>query len=291
MMTNAMRLVTLSLAVCSAALLGCAQPDRAERADLTGPAPASERSAAPTRKGQMPSETNPDKPATGLLFRQVRVGADTRRYAVYVPRDYAPGTPTPTIVFLNGRGECGGDGAKQAVVGLGSAALLQSDKWPFIIVFPQKPDFNTQWVDHEDLVLATLDATQKEFNVDRTRTYLTGLSQGGAGTWAIGSRRAELFAAIAPVCGYGEPAKVAAGLRGMPIWAFHGEKDDVVLPAQTRALVAAVEAQGGPIKPKATYFPDANHNSWDPAYRTQDLGAWLLQHRREGALQPVKSPS
>lgn len=217
-------------------------------------------------------------PSTGLLFRELTIDGVARRYAIYVPRDYAPKTPMPAIVFLNGSGECGTDGAKHAVVGLGSAAMLQIDKWPFIIVFPQKPDQKSQWIDHDKLVLAALEATRREFAIDPARTYLTGLSQGGAGTWAIGAKHGALFAAIAPVCGYGDPAQLAAPLKDMPVWAFHGEKDDVVPPAQTRNIVAAIESAGG--HPKATYFPDANHNSWDAAYRTQDLGAWLLSHRK-----------
>ncbi len=226
----------------------------------------------------MPHSASSDPLPTGLLFREVTVRGESRRYAVLIPRGYQPGTPMPTIVFLNGAGECGVDGSKQAVVGLGSAALLNPAQWPFIVVFPQKPTMKAQWAEHEDLVMATLRATQSEYSVDVSRVYLTGLSQGGAGTWAIGAKHPEVFAAIAPVCGYGEPAPLGAALKGMPIWAFHGEKDDIVKPEQTRKIVAAIEAVGG--KPKATYFPEANHNSWDPAYRNPELGAWFLQHRK-----------
>ena len=65
----------------------------------------------------------------------------------------------------------------------------------------------------------------------------------------------------------------------MPIWAFHGGKDDVVPVSATEKLVAAIKAAGG--DPKLTIFPDLKHNSWDAAYRTQKLGEWFLQHKKK----------
>jgi dipeptidyl aminopeptidase/acylaminoacyl peptidase len=66
----------------------------------------------------------------------------------------------------------------------------------------------------------------------------------------------------------------------LPVWAFHGEKDDVVKPEQTRGIVAAIKAHAPGADVNATYFPQANHNSWDDAYRTQKLGEWLVLPRR-----------
>jgi len=235
------------------------------------------------RLGQASGETRvtSSRIQTGLLFRSLATGDTMSKYAVYVPRDYDPAKPSPCILFLHGKGECGTDGQKQAVVGLGSAALLQHERWPFIVIFPQKPDEEKQWSEFEDLALSALSETRAEFAIDESRVYLSGLSQGGAGTWAIGARHPELFAALAPVCGYGDPVKVLgeSSIKGLPIWAFHGEKDDVVKPELTRALVAAAEKAGAQVK--ATYFPEANHNSWDSAYRDTELPVWLLTNKRE----------
>lgn len=222
--------------------------------------------------------------ATGVLFREVEIAGTNRRYAIYVPRNYSHDQTWPCVVFLNGRGECGIDGTRQLAVGLMPAILAEPDRWPAIVVFPQKPDQQTQWADHDDMVMAILERTRLEFNIDANRRYLTGLSQGGAGTWAIGANHADLWAAIAPVCGYGEPAALAPALVEMPIWAFHGLKDDIVKPEQTVAIIDAIKAEqsrmGKGTEPKATYFPDANHNSWDPTYRGGDLPKWLFAQRR-----------
>ena len=215
----------------------------------------------------------------GILARSVVAEGKERKYAVYVPRDYDGDKAWPVIVFLNGMGECGEDGQKQLTVGLMPAVNSAAGAWPFIVVFPQKPKSETQWIDHDDLVMVALAKTMKEFKVDKDRVYLTGLSQGGAGTWAIGARHADVFAAIAPVCGYGTLSESEAkALKDMPLWAFHGGKDDVVPPRKSEILIESVRAAGG--EPKLTIFPDANHNSWDAAYRTQKLNEWFLKQQK-----------
>jgi predicted peptidase len=214
---------------------------------------------------------------TGMLFKQLRVGEREYRYAVYVPRDYSRSKEWPVIVFLHGMGECGTDGSRQLAVGLGPAVLLAPERWPFLVVFPQKPSPRDRWDEHEEAVLAMVARVRKEYRVDGGRVYLTGLSQGGNGTWVIGSRRPEVWAAIAPVCGYGDPSVVGPGLTRVPVWAFHGEADPVVPASQTRDLAAAVERSGGSVK--VTIFPGVDHNSWDRAYRDERLYEWLLEHR------------
>jgi predicted peptidase len=254
MMTTARRIGALALILaCSA----CSTLDTA--------LPASEAPA-----------TTEDHMTTGFLFESVKVDGTDFGYAVYVPRGYTPDRKWPVIVFLNGRGECGMDGQKQVAVGLGTAVLAERDAWPFIIVFPQKPAADTNWVDHEKLVMATLDATTSSYSTDAARVYLTGLSQGGRGTWEIAAKHPDRFAAIAPVCGFGDPASIAPKVKGIPVWAFHGQKDDVVPPKSTTDIIDALKALGADAT--ATLYPNANHNSWDQAYRTEKLGEWFLAH-------------
>lgn len=225
---------------------------------------------------QMAHAPRPGPSTTGVLFDAATVHGRAHNIAIYAPRDYTPDREWPAIVFLNGRGECGNDGQRQLAVGLLPAILAEPEEWPFVVVFPQKPDQASAWSDHEELVLASLERAREGFRIDPRRVYLTGLSQGGCGTWLIGARHPEVFAALAPVCGYGEPEELGAGARGLAIWAFHGEADDVVKPAQTRALVARAEQLGARVR--ATYYPGVNHNAWDRAYRDEALGAWFLEH-------------
>ena len=212
----------------------------------------------------------------GILFKTLLLGEKSYNYAIQVPREYNATKDWPVIVFLNGAGECGTDGSKQVAVGLGTASLINAKKWPFIIIYPQKPTVQSAWEDHDAAVMAMLDQAKKDYRVDTKRLYLTGLSQGGHGTWYIGAKHADMWAAIAPICGYGDPAKVASDLKSMPIWAFHGEADRAVPVAQSHGFVDAITVAGG--TPKLTTYPGVDHNSWDKAYRDEPLAEWFLEH-------------
>ena len=228
--------------------------------------------------------------ARGVVFEALPSG---EKFAVYVPRGEAPKGGWPCIVFLNGSGECGTDGQRQLTQGLLPAVLNKPEEWPFVIVFPQKPTSKTKWIEHKEMVKGCFDQAARAWPVDRSRVYLTGLSQGGNGTWEIAAASPCVFTAIAPICGFGDPATVAPALAGcgVPVWAFHGEKDDVVKPEQTRAMVKAIaavrgvtaaevkqdEAKGDADGLRMTIYPDLNHGSWDRAYRDSGMAAWFLR--------------
>jgi predicted peptidase len=175
-------------------------------------------------------------------------------------------------------GESGIDGMKQVIQGLGSAIQWNVEAWPFIVVFPQKPDSRKQWEEYLTPVMAMLDQTKKDYSIDKARVYLTGLSQGGHGTWTFAAQRPDVWAAIAPVCGYAKPGEIAPKIKHLPVWAFHGDADSVVPAQQTRDMLAALRALGA--DPKESFYPGVNHNSWDKVYREENLAAWFLKHAR-----------
>lgn len=205
-----------------------------------------------------------------------------RRYAVFVPASYAPTKDWPVVVFLNGSGENGTDGVSQTHVGLGPFLVKHRDKVPFIAVFPQ----GRTWVrgGEAKAVFEILAAVQRDYRTDVNRVYLTGLSMGGFGTWELAMMRPDLFAAIVPICG-GGPVEYVANLRAMPIWAFHGAKDDRVPVELTRKLIRGLEKLGA--KPKYTEFPTLGHFCWDQAYETKGLFGWLLAQRRPNPPQAI----
>ncbi len=216
--------------------------------------------------------------STGFLTKTIKQGGEEYKYVVYVPADYDGSKPYPTIVFLNGAGECGRDGLKHVATGLGPAIMKDASKWPFLVLFPQKPTVRSNWEDHDALVMAMLDKTKAEYKVDTSRLYLTGLSQGGHGTWTIGAKHPDMFAALAPVCGWSDTS-TASTLKPLPIWCFHGEADPTVKVEKSHEMVDAVKAAGGDVK--LTTYPGVGHNSWDNAYGKEDLGAWFLQHTKK----------
>ncbi|MFO0971962.1 MAG: dienelactone hydrolase family protein [Phycisphaerae bacterium] len=198
-----------------------------------------------------------------------------RRYALFVPKSYDSGKAWPLVIFLHGSGECGTDGIAQTRVGLGPFVLKYRDKCPFIAVFPQ----GRGWFRNAEAkaVLEILAAVEQELSVDPGRIYLTGISMGGFGTWELATLRPDLFAAIVPICG-GGPTEAAPNLARVPIWCFHGARDDRVPPKLSRDMVQAVRAAGG--QPRFTEFPALGHLCWDQAYTTPGLFGWLLKQRR-----------
>lgn len=217
----------------------------------------------------------PQDAGKGFVSKNIPYEGAEVKYVVYVPPDYDAAKPTPAILFLHGAGETGNDGERQTKVGLGPAIRQNPEAWKFIILFPQAP--RRGWMTSEKLLLDMIEKTKKEYNVDATRLYCTGLSMGGMATWALAAKHPEMFAAIAPICGRGDPS-TAEKLKSIPIWNFHGDKDTAVPIAGSQQMIDAIKAAGG--NPKFTIYPGVGHNSWDKAYREEKLNEWFLQHKR-----------
>ena len=105
------------------------------------------------------------------------------------------------------------------------------------------------------------------FPSTRTRLYLTGLSMGGYGSWDLGTRLADRWAAVAPICGGGDEL-YADRLAGVPVWAWHGDADDVVPVRKSRTMIDAIRRAGG--EPRYTELAGVGHDSWTPAYTDPD---------------------
>jgi predicted peptidase len=223
-----------------------------------------------------------------FIERSVEVAGKTRRYQVFVPATAGAGRRSPVILFLHGAGERGDDNQRQVMIGLGPYARAHAADFPAIVVFPQSRE-NGDWgwdPENSAAAFAALEAATSEFGGDRDRTYLTGVSMGGFGTWALARERPDLFAALVPVCGgiardYDDApyADVARQFRDTPIRIFHGARDEVVSPEYSRRMAQALR-EAGARDARYTEFPDADHNAWDAAYATQELWTWLFAQRR-----------
>jgi predicted peptidase len=146
----------------------------------------------------------------------------TLNYLLFLPKEYGEDKSKrwPLILFLHGAGERGSDLNK--VKALGPPKLVAEGKeMSFIIVSPQAPERST-W-DSEALD-ALLGEIVRQYAVDEDRVYLTGVSMGGAGTWRLALAHPERFAAIAPICGWGDPG-MARPIGSIPTWVFHGARD------------------------------------------------------------------
>ena len=207
---------------------------------------------------------------------QVPVAEGGYEYQLHIPTGTRGEEGWPLLIFLHGSGERGSDIAKVKVHGPPKVAD-RDPAFPFILVSPQLPE-------GEDWDLAKLDAivdrAMEALPVDPARVYLTGLSRGGHATWRWAAEEPTRFAAIAPVAGRGNPG-TACRLMDLPVWAFHGDRDDVVLPEGSFAMSRAIRACGGR-QARLSIYPDLGHNAWDPAYDDPALYEWFLSHSLEG---------
>ena len=216
-------------------------------------------------------------------FRGRSVKRMELQYLLFLPPGYNEDKKKewPLILFLHGAGERGSDLVKVAVHGPPKLVKQRAD-FPFILVSPQCPA-GESWSD--EALIGLLDNVIKKHRVDKSRVYLTGLSMGGYGTFSLGLRHPERFAAIAPICGGGDflpillpPPGKEAILKRLPVWVFHGAKDPAVPLSESQRMVEALKHIGNQTV-KFTVYPEAGHDSWTETYNNQELYDWLLQHK------------
>jgi predicted peptidase len=201
----------------------------------------------------------------------------TMKHLLYRPKGYDEDDGRrPLLVFLHGAGECGDD--LDLVKRHGPPGLVEAGRdLPFLIAAPQSR--RGGWA--VGALDRWLDEVVAGSRVDEDRVYLTGISMGGFGTWAWAAARPDRFAAIAPICGGGDPTW-ADRLKGLPIRVFHGARDRIVPPECSEVMVAALKRVGADVR--YTLYPDAEHDSWTRTYDDPALYEWFLKHRRPTAL-------
>ena len=220
----------------------------------------------------------------GRTFCQAITQTVRLDYLLHLPNDYQEGADArwPLIVFLHGSEEGGDDLDLVKTHGV-PKIVEQKDDFPFVVVSPQCPS-NSFWIGYSahhtsqvDSLKPLLEHVLTTYSADPDRVYLTGLSNGGAATWALAARHPEMFAAIAPVCGYGHPL-MRYSLQDMPTWVFHGAKDSVVPPERSKELVTALREVGN--EPRFTLYDDLEHDCWTETYVNPKLYEWFLSHSR-----------
>ena len=230
----------------------------------------------------------------GIRFSGGEYTDEPFRYRLMEPSTMVPGERYPLVLFLHGADQRGTDNSAQLKH---LPERMAGDEYrrlfPCFLVAPQcRPD--RLWVEtprafdraaqrqqpgpQMQVVIAILADVMANAPVDTARLYLTGLSMGGFGAWDLGTRLAEQWAAVAPICGGGDE-KQAAKLVGVPVWAWHGADDDVVPVRKSRRMIEAIRAAGG--QPRYTELAGVNHDSWTTAYGDpHGLLAWMFAQRR-----------
>ena len=222
-------------------------------------------------------------------------------YRILFPKEYDVLKKYPLILILHGSGERGNDNESQLIHG---ASLFLKEEirasYPAIVVFPQcaKEDYWSNVltkVNNEGertfnfplegsptnamkLVEKLTKSIIEQYNADKNRIYVGGLSMGGMGTFEIVKRNPELFAAAFPICGGGNP-KTAEKLSRVNWWIFHGDKDQVVPHELSVMMSKAIKEAKGTVK--FTSYPDTGHDSWTAAFAEPNLLPWLFSQKNK----------
>lgn len=233
------------------------------------------------------------------------LGEDTLPCRILTPQDFTAGKKYPLVIFLHGAGERGND--NEAQLTWGADLFLDSANranFPAIVVFPQCPK-NQRWSDYTkkindekaelpvwtegemtrplQLVSAFIDTLLNSGSIDKKRVYLGGLSMGGYGSFELLWRKPNIFAAAIPICGGGNPAMIAGYRNDLPLWIFHGDKDNVIPVANSRMIFNLLKDKNKKIK--YTEYPGVGHDSWKNAFLEKDLFPWLFAQRLPSKLR------
>ena len=195
------------------------------------------------------------------------------KYLIQYPKGFSESGKYPVLFFFHGAGSRNSDTSKLPTNPFFVITKKYED-FPFVVVAPVCSE-NT-WFDMWETLKKLIEETIALPYVDKERVYIIGLSMGGYATWQMAMSMPECFAAIVPICGGGMYWN-AARLAGVPVWAFHGGQDKLVLPEESIKMVDAVNKNGG--NAKLTIYPDNKHDAWSDTYANPEVFAWLLSHR------------
>ncbi|TMQ11005.1 MAG: hypothetical protein E6J90_35445 [Deltaproteobacteria bacterium] len=237
---------------------------------------ASSRAAPHSGAGDSMSEL-----PSGIHTQTFLVGDTTVRYTILVPEGYSRTAPAPLIVMLH-YGGYNGDVppfyGRGMIEGLAQPAFRSLRA---IIIAPDSIVGDWTTAENDAAVVSLTRAIMSHYAVDPAKVVLSGYSMGGVGTWHIGNKHQDLFAAAIPIAS--APAGDAAWT--IPLYVIHSRDDEVLPIAPVRDHVNKLKAAGARIEWRE--LADLTHyNTGAFAPALADAAGWLerswrsAEHRR-----------
>ena len=218
-------------------------------------------------------------------------GESLLKYCFRKPNKVQSNKKYPLLLFLHGAGGRGSNNTDQ-LIDAGSLDAFQNQlifsKHESYLLAPQvaeeKKWVNIPWetLEHKmpkisnsmAMTFEVLDNILKDSNyqIDINRIYIMGISMGGYGVWDAIQRKPKLFAAGVPICGGGDVSKSNL-INHLPIWAWHGDRDEVINVKRTTSMVKALKSAGNDIK--CSIVENRKHDVWIDVWNSKDLWNWL----------------
>lgn len=210
-----------------------------------------------------------------LPDERITVRGRTYPLSLSIPLTYQASKGYGLVVCLHGAGFTGDEYLERWQARLGEDYLLACPTYPAGAWFTRRA---------EELVLATIQDVSRRYHVDPDRIFLTGMSNGGIGTWLIGMHHASLFAGIVPMAGGLDNVLMPflANLRNTPIYMIHGAKDQVMPVELSRSISRELEMLGYPhvYREHQREHPIAGGHYF-PREELPELVKWMGVQRRE----------
>ena len=215
------------------------------------------------------------QPIGTLPNEQVQNQGRAYPLALSIPLTYQPSKGYGLVVCLHGAGFTGDVYLERWQARLGDEYILACPTYAAGAWFTRQA---------EDLVLATIQRVSDRYHVDPDRIFLTGMSNGGIGTWLIGMHNAPLFAGLAPMASGLDDVLMPflANLRNTPSYIIHGAKDQVMPVELSRSISRELTSLGYPYvyREHQREHPMAGGHYF-PREELPELVAWLNKQRRD----------
>ncbi|GHE30664.1 hydrolase [Sphingobacterium griseoflavum] len=183
----------------------------------------------------------------------------------------------PLLIFLHGKSLSGHDLDRVKRYGVLYAKNRGVSMPASIVVAPQT---SNGW--DPDKVKEVLTYVVDNYNVDKDRVYVCGMSMGGYGTMDFVGRYPELVAAAVAICGGGS-LKYAESLATVPLWIQHGSADRAVPASESKKIYQAIKKANPDAKAKLTIIPGGTHGSVERLFHRDDIYEWLFAHTRNSS--------
>jgi predicted peptidase len=201
------------------------------------------------------------------------------RHLIFLPDEYSNSQEKwPLLLYLHGGMGRGNDFKNLHWYPVPRMILEGKYKPPFIVLVPQCPE-GKLWSDMELIKVAELlKHIVESYRLDETRIYAVGYSMGGNGVLALARYIPDVFAAIAPMSGMSN-VWWASYIKDIPVWFFHGVKDDRVPVRESDEMVDALKKEGAK---EVKYSRDEERKHSPPTEEEHFLlFEWLLKHEKD----------
>ncbi|MEZ0261722.1 MAG: dienelactone hydrolase family protein [Alphaproteobacteria bacterium] len=117
------------------------------------------------------------------------------------------------------------------------------------------------------------------YPIDPTRVYVMGCAEGGFGAYGAVLNYPETFAAAVVISG-GWTVKDTPRMKGVPIWAMHGDKDKFFAPGLSMNVLAYIQ-QMGQRNVFWKSYPDIGRDCSNQAFFPRALWPWMFQQKKK----------